>query len=337
MLWCCIVEFVADVLGGYPRSARLRKALRRLEEKGEAELTEVQRIIYEETLVVVGAQLGAGMYSVVDGMLDWHDPLRPFAEAWRGVYIDGLLRWFDNNFFYRIPVFVEEPDPKRLVLAPRVRMLRSILPDWARIRVVVPGPYTFTKLSKNRTGRDDRELMGLIAKLLAEEVRRAVEAGASVVQVDEPMFADVDAKPDEASEAVEAINTMFKVAGSAETRLAIPYNVPSPDVYERILDVKARTIILDFVDAFERGLKLVKEKGVGGHELGAGIIEARNIYIEPYERFASQLDAIISVYNGDRLLITTSAWLDLIPLHYAIEKTKILGCYTARYASAGAR
>jgi len=337
MLWCYIVELVADVLGGYPRSTRLRKALRRLEERGEAELTEVQRIIYEETLVVVGAQLGAGMYSVVDGMLDWHDPLRPFAEAWRGVYINGLLRWFDNNFFYRIPVFVEEPDPKRLVLAPRVRMLRSILPDWARIRVVVPGPYTFTKLSKNRTGRDDRELMGLIAKLLAEEVRRAVEAGASVVQVDEPMFADVDAKPDEASEAVEAINTMFKAAGSTETRLAIPYNVPSPDVYERILDVKARTIILDFVDAFERGLKLVKEKGVGGHELGAGIIEARNIYIEPYERFASQLDAIISVYNGDRLLITTSTWLDLIPLHYAIEKTKILGCYTARYASAGAR
>jgi len=337
MLWCYIVELVADVLGGYPRSTRLRKALRRLEERGEAELTEVQRIIYEETLVVVGAQLGAGMYSVVDGMLDWHDPLRPFAEAWRGVYIDGLLRWFDNNFFYRIPVFVEEPDPKRLVLAPRVRMLRSILPDWARIRVVVPGPYTFTKLSKNRTGRDDRELMGLIAKLLAEEVRRAVEAGASVVQVDEPMFADVDAKPDEASEAVEAINTVFKAAGSTETRLAIPYNVPSPDVYERILDVKARTIILDFVDAFERGLKLVKEKGVGGHELGAGIIEARNIYIEPYERFASQLDAIISVYNGDRLLITTSTWLDLIPPHYAIEKTKILGCYTTRYASAGAR
>ena len=331
------VEFIADVLGGYPRSARLRKALRRFEEEGGAGLAEVQRIVYEDMLVVVGVQLGAGMYSVVDGMLDWHDPLRPFAEAWRGVYIDGLLRWFDNNFFYRIPVFVEEPDPKRFVLAPRVKTLRSILPDWARIRVVVPGPYTFTKLSKNRTGRNDRELMEIIARLLAEEVRRAVEAGASVVQVDEPMFADVDAKPDEASEAVEAVNIVFKAAGNAETRLAIPYNVPSPDIYERILDVKAKTIILDFVDAFERGLKLVREKGVGGHELGAGVIEARNIYIEPYERFASQLNAIKSVYRGDRLLVTTSAWLDLIPFHYAVEKTRILGHYTTRYASAGAR
>ncbi|HIP65648.1 MAG TPA: hypothetical protein EYH08_03870 [Pyrodictium sp.] len=331
------VEFIADVLGGYPRSARLRKALRKLEEEGEAGLAEVQRVVYEDMLVVVGVQLGAGMYSVVDGMLDWHDPLRPFAEAWRGVYIDGLLRWFDNNFFYRIPVFVEEPDPKRFVLAPRVKTLRSILPDWARIRVVVPGPYTFTKLSKNRTGRNDRELMEIIARLLAEEVRRAVEAGASVVQVDEPMFADVDAKPDEASEAVEAVNIVFKAAGNAETRLAIPYNVPSPDIYERILDVKAKTIILDFVDAFERGLKLVREKGVGGHELGAGVIEARNIYIEPYERFASQLNAIKSVYRGDRLLVTTSAWLDLIPFHYAVEKTRILGHYTTRYASAGAR
>ncbi|HIQ55120.1 MAG TPA: hypothetical protein EYH59_00355, partial [Pyrodictium sp.] len=192
-------------------------------------------------------------------------------------------------------------------------------------------------LSKNRTGRNDRELMEIIARLLAEEVRRAVEAGASVVQVDEPMFADVDAKPDEASEAVEAVNIVFKAAGNAETRLAIPYNVPSPDIYERILDVKAKTIILDFVDAFERGLKLVREKGVGGHELGAGIIEARNIYIEPYERFASRLNAITSVYKNDRLLLTTSAWLDLIPLRHAVEKTKVLGCYTARYASAGAR
>ena len=315
----------AEVLGGYPRSERVRKALRRLEEKAEEGWLDAARAVWEETLLVAGVQLGAGLDAVTDPVLEWHDPLRPFAEAWRNVAIDGLLRWFDNNFFYRIPVFVDEPDPKRYVLAPRIRQLRGSLPSWARVKAVMPGPVTFARLSKNQTGKSLEDLAADIAAILAREARLAAEAGAAVVQLDEPWLADVDATVDDAVLAAELASRILgeaKAAG-ASTRLAIEYNVPAPQVYEKLLEAKADYIVIDVADAPEKALKLLEEKGAP-RGLGLGVVQARNIYPEHYGMVKPWIERAAKT-GPEALLLTTSAWLDLIPLQYAVQKTNILG------------
>ncbi|BES82430.1 hypothetical protein [Pyrodictium abyssi] len=323
----------AEVLGGYPRSERVRKTLRRFEEKAEEGFVDVARTVWEDTLLVVGAQLGAGLTTVVDPVIDWHDPLRPFAEAWRNVAVDGLLRWFDNNFFYRIPVFTDMPDPKKLVTPPRVIQLKKVLPKFARLKIVLPGPVTFAKLSKNMTGRSLEELAAEIAAILAREVEKAAEAGAAVVQVDEPFLADVDATPDDAELAAELASRILGAASAkgAATRLAIPYNVPEPQVYEKLLSVKADYIVLSMADNPAKALQLLQAKGLGGHGLGAGIVQARDIYPDSYEKARETLDKAVEATGAEKLLVTTSAWLDLIPLNYAIEKTRIVATIAERY------
>lgn len=322
-----MVRVYAEVLGGYPRSARVRKLLRRLEEKGEAGHVEALRAVWEDTVFIAGAQAGAGLDYVVDPVLEWHDPLRPFVEAWRNVAVDGLLRWFDNNFFYRIPVFVDAPDPKRYVVAPRVRQLREALPGWVRLKIVLPGPVTFTRLSRNKSGKSSEELAEDIAAILAREAKAAVEAGAAAVQLDEPWLADVEATPDDAALAAELASRVLgeaKAAG-AETRLAVEYNVPEPPVYENLLGTKSLDyLVLDVADAPEKALKLLREKG-SPEGLGLGVVQARNIYREHYGRVKQWIDEAIRAASPGRLLLTTTAWLDLIPLQYAIEKTNILG------------
>ncbi|ALL02014.1 putative cobalamin-independent synthase MetE domain containing protein [Pyrodictium delaneyi] len=323
----------AEVLGGYPRSERVRKTLRRFEEKAEEGFIDVSRVVWEDTLLVVGAQLGAGLSTIVDPVIDWHDPLRPFAEAWRNVAVDGLLRWFDNNFFYRIPVFTDMPDPKRLVTPPRVIQLRKILPRFARLKIVLPGPVTFARLSKNMTGRSLEELAAEIASILAREAEKAAEAGAAVVQVDEPFLADIDATSEDAVLAAELASRILSAAAAkgASTRLAIPYNVPEPQIYEKLLDVKADYIVLDMVDNPAKVLQLLEAKGLGNHGLGAGIIQARDIYPDNYEKIKEALDKALETTKAENLLITTSAWLDLIPLNYAIEKTRIVARIAEQY------
>lgn len=317
----------AEVLGGYPRSARVRKLLRRLEEKGEAGHVETLRAVWEDTLFIIGAQLGAGLDYATDPVLEWHDPLRPFAEAWRNVAVNGLLRWFDNNFFYRIPVFIDAPDPKRYVVAPRVRQLAEALPGFTRIKVVLPGPVTFTRLSKNKSGKSDEELAEDIAAILAREAKAAAAAGAAVVQLDEPWLADVDATPDDAALAAELASKILgeaKAAGAA-TRLAIEYNVPEPSVYEKLLDVKNTDyLVIDVADAPEKALSLLGSKGAPSG-LGLGIVQARNIYREHYGKVKPWIDRALEAAKPEKLLLTTSAWLDLIPLQHALEKTNILG------------
>lgn len=322
-----MTQVYAEVLGGYPRSARVRKLLRRLEEKAEAGHVETLRAIWEDTLMIAGVQLGAGLDYVVDPVLEWHDPLRPFVEAWRNVAVDGLLRWFDNNFFYRIPVFIDAPDPKRYVVAPRVLQLKEALPSFARIKTVLPGPVTFAKLSKNKTGKSLEELADDIAAILAREARAAVEAGAAAVQLDEPWLADVEATPDDAALAAELADKILRAAkeAGAETRLAIEYNVPEPQVYEKLLEAKSVDyLVLDVADAPEKALSLIEARGAP-EGLGLGIVQARNIYRENYGKVKPWIERAVEAARPKRLLLTTSAWLDLIPLQYAIEKTNILG------------
>ncbi|HID41975.1 MAG TPA: methylcobalamin--homocysteine methyltransferase, partial [Pyrodictium sp.] len=236
-------------------------------------------------------------------------------------------------FFYRIPVFTDMPDPKRLVTPPRVIQLRKILPRFARLKIVLPGPVTFARLSKNMTGRGLEELAAEIASILAREAEKAAEAGAAVVQVDEPFLADIDATLEDAVLAAELASRILSAAAAkgASTRLAISYNVPEPPIYEKLLDVKADYIVLDMVDSPAKALQLLEAKGLGSHGLGAGIIQARDIYPDSYEKIKETLDKALETTKAENLLITTSAWLDLIPLNYAIEKTRMVARIAEQY------
>ncbi|MET1101874.1 MAG: methylcobalamin--homocysteine methyltransferase [Pyrodictiaceae archaeon] len=327
------MQVEAEVLGGYPRSRRLRRIMRRVEEVGNESLTLLWEVLKEDSLMVIGAQLGAGLTNVVDGMLDWHDLFRPFVEAWRGVYVDGLLRWFDNNFFYRIPVFVEPPDPQRLVLAPRVAWVKGLIEGLAQVKVVLPGPYTLVGLSRNNTGLEELELAKIVARILSREVEEAVRTGAAVVQLDEPLIGDVDASPEKLEDYTPLINDILEKAKQmgASTRLSIPYSVPAKQVYEKLLNIKADYIVIDFADSPKKALELVSEKGTADFSLGLGVIQARDIYVDDYNKVSSiVLETAKALKDKDKILITTSAWLDLIPLNYAIRKTWILGEYARR-------
>lgn len=318
-----------EVLGGYPRSPLLRKTLRRLEEKGKEGKITALRVIHEATITVIGVQLGARMTTIVDGLLDWHDLLRPFAEAWRGVYLDGLLRWFDNNFFYRIPVFVEPPDPKYYVFPPRIHSYRDLVPEGYGLKAVLPGPYTFTKLSKNKTGQPDEALMEQIAEIIGREARLSAEAGATAIQVEEPFMGDIDADPGEVETAIDIINEKIVKSLPVETRIAIQYNPPSQDVYRKLLEAKTDYIVIDFADAPRRALELLSNIGCGGKGLGVGAIQARDLREEDYTEVKKLL--LEAEKCAGKIILTTSAWLDQLPYRSAIDKTRILGQIASQY------
>jgi 5-methyltetrahydropteroyltriglutamate--homocysteine methyltransferase len=318
----------ASPLGGYPRSRVVRRALRDYE-RGLLGYGELERVVGEATAVIIGSQLSSGVSHVVDGMVDWHDMFRPFVESWRNVTVSGLLRYFDNNFFYRIPVFTGEPEANKLVWAPRVRRYAP-LAEPSGFKIVVPGPITFTLMSTNKSGYSDSELAEAIARLLAGEVKAAVEAGASMVQVDEPILTDPDTIRDMAVLAVELVNSIVGVAGGAKTVLALYFDVPKSDVYDVILDVKANCISVDVMDAPERALKLLESKGFGGHCGVLGLINSRVIYDDPLDKLVDLAVSIARSSGVEELGVTTTTWLDLIPYSYSLRKTHLLGVLSSK-------
>ncbi len=324
-------SFTCSPITPYPRSDRVRRLLRRLEELGQAPLVDTLRAVYEDTLMLLGAQLAAGAESIADPAIGWHDLLRPFAEAWRGVWVDGLNRWFDNNFFYRVPVVDELPDPQRLVTPGRVASMRAVLPEWARIRVVLPGPVTFTRLSRIAGGLEPEKVAERVAEILALEAEKSVENGASVIEIHEPFLGDIDARPEDAELAARLASMIAsRVSGKAEVRLLVYYAPPSPEAWEKLAEAKVDAVIVDYVDAPQKTEKLLEKWAP--RRLGLGLINARSIYPEDPRSVAQEAKRLAYKAGVEELIVATSTPLDLIPLRYAIEKTRIT-CEAARLAS----
>ena len=313
------MRFEAFVLGGYPRSPRVRKALRDLE-RGVVDSESVERIVIEDSLALIGVQIGAGLTIVGDPLLDWHDLLRPFAEAWRGVYVDGLLRYFDNNFFYRIPVVRELPDPSKRVLGPRVAKLVQALPPDTRLRVTVPGPITFARLSRIEGPRFE-EVAETVARILGEEIRLAVELGAKVVEIDEPWLSSVDATREDAELCRDLVSKYM--AGFGETILATYFSPPSPEIAEVLAEIPTQFVAIDYVDSPKRAEKALEK--MSGRGVAVGIVQARDLYRDRTDTAIDVVKRLVREVGVSSIAVTTSAWLDLLPLRHAIEKTRVLG------------
>ncbi|MEM1686288.1 MAG: methylcobalamin--homocysteine methyltransferase [Acidilobaceae archaeon] len=319
-----------SVLGGYARSRFVRRVLRDFE-RGLVAFGDLERSIVEASSVIIGAQVSAGLAYVVDGLLDWHDIFRSFVSSWRNVTPTGLLRYFDNNFFYRIPLFTGEPEAIRLVWPPRVK-LYSRLSEPSGFKVVIPGPFTFTSMSINASKASFGELASSIARLLESEVRGAVESGASMIQIDEPILSDPDIKKDDAIMAVELINSIIRDIKGVKTILSVYFDVPSSSVYEVLLNSRVDCLSLDIIDAPKRALDLILGRGFGGHCGVLGLINARTIYDDDISRLEDIFGSIIKGYSGEEIGLTTSTWLDLIPYDYSLRKTKLLGLLVERIA-----
>jgi len=51
----------------------------------------------------IRVQREAGLDFYSDGLLGWQDLFRPFTESCLGIEAGALVRWFDNNAFFRVP------------------------------------------------------------------------------------------------------------------------------------------------------------------------------------------------------------------------------------------
>jgi 5-methyltetrahydropteroyltriglutamate--homocysteine methyltransferase len=103
------VAIETTVVGAYPKPPEeggtftLRKTLHSIE-KGDATPDDLQAA--RESLVreVIAEQEAAGVDLVTDGHVHWDDIVTPFARHMSGFEIGGLIRFFDNNVYYRRPV-----------------------------------------------------------------------------------------------------------------------------------------------------------------------------------------------------------------------------------------
>ena len=309
------------VVGSYPKppdegqTFTVRKTLHALE-RGDATQDDLRAAQDELVKDVIAEQETAGIDLVTDGLARWDDILTPIARTAAGFEIGGLLRWFDNNVYYRRPVCTGPIEWRGPSTVDAYRFARSVATK--EVKAIVPGPVTFAKLSVDEHYGRHEDFVLAIARLVAQEAFELEAAGAAHIQIDEPALLDAPEDLDLAAQALHVITSEL----SAETTLGTYFGDAKrlgPQVFELPVDVFG----LDFISGpenFELIGSLPPEK-----KLQAGILDARNTKLEGPGQLEGTINQLVAEVSRDRLRLSPSAGLEFLPREKARAKLERLG------------
>ena len=115
---------------------------------------------------LIETQADAGLDQVVEGQARWDDMLaHPFAVH-EAVETRGIVRYYDNNNFYREPVVTNELTADGDVAA-ELDDAASHVDDG--LQAVLPGPYSLADLGTDEYYGDPAEYLAGVAEFLAGE------------------------------------------------------------------------------------------------------------------------------------------------------------------------
>jgi 5-methyltetrahydropteroyltriglutamate--homocysteine methyltransferase len=257
---------------------------------------------------VVGDQTGLDI--ITDGMLTWDDYLASIASNWAGIKMGGLIRFYDNNTYYRRPTIVGDISNAKPLLKENLALLKKLNPG-SKTKAVVPGPYSLFMLSEDKFYNDDEACIKALSKALEAEIRTL---DADYIQIDEPSLSyeiDRDLFPLVNSE-------LKKLAKAAKGKVIISsYFGDLRTCMKEIIELKANYIGIDCV-SFESNYETLIQSGIKNVQLG--ILDARNTKIEDGVLLKDRIEML----DSDDIIISTNCGLEFLPRKYAMRKLDLL-------------
>ena len=300
---------ITTMVGNYPKispdakAPSLRSAISRFDES-RITLEELKRVEDEVTKEVIQDQVEAGLDLVTDGQIRWDDGQTYFARGIKGFMVNGLIRYFDTNTYYRHPI----PESKlQSNGAITVKDYEFAVANSARpVKAVVTGPYSLARLSQLGCYDDLRSLVMDLVPILNREAKALQAAGATVIQFDEPSILKHKEDIDLFAEAIEAVTDGV----TATTGVCTIFGDAS-GVHSRLFSLPVDIIGLDFVMGpgnYDLVGDLPQDK-----TLGAGIMDARNTRLETVEEITESIKRLSASVSPDRLHVNPSCGLDFLP------------------------
>jgi 5-methyltetrahydropteroyltriglutamate--homocysteine methyltransferase len=336
--------------GSYPRSGDtpelqvLQRTLQGLSrrEKTAADLADAQK---EMTRRAIAEQAQAGIEVLTDGMIRWSDPVSHVAGRLRGVKLGQPAPYFDSGVTYRRPILVARPvrDPEgHSGLVEEFQFARNALGrlPTAReregklsIKPILMGPYTLARLSESNDPdyASVQARAGAFADALGGEVRALLDAGAALVQVDEPAIAWF---PEDCGLLASALGPLLEARDAArkagrEVRLALCIHCGDAEaIYEKLAALPVDALLLDFVASPRLAEKVA---AVGSPvPLGLGVVDGRNPQLEDAAAVARQVAPMLARLNGAQAYLGPSCGLESLPRDRAYAKLELLGQIRAK-------
>ncbi len=279
----------------------------------------------DATLLAIGEMERAGLDLITDGEIRRESYSNRFATALDGVDIENpgqvLGRSGQPTIVPRVvgPIKRNQPVQVRDVEFLRANTTR-------RIKVTVPGPFTMAQQVQNDYYPDRASLAMDYAVAVNEEVRALFEAGADVVQLDEPWL---QAHADDAKEfGVTAINKALEgVSDTTGLHLCFGYAAVVKNKstrYEFLAELDDSLADLISIEAAQPNLDLSVLARLPSKTIVVGVLDLENPEIESLEIVADKVREALRYLPPERLMLAPDCGMKYLPQETAFRKLQAM-------------
>ena len=275
----------------------------------------------DATLNALHDQVRAGVDFVTDGEIRRESYSNRFSTSLSGVDLDrpgeALAR---TGKTVTVPRVTGPLVRERAVETDYVALLKQHTDK--PVKVTLPGPFTMTQQACNDHYTDDANLAEAYARVVNEEVLALFEAGADIVQLDEPY---VQARPDAARDyAVAAIDAALAQApGTTVLHVCFGYGKhvdDKPDGYAFLAELNACSADELSLECAQPRLNLDCLADVPSKRIYVGVLDLRDTAVESADLVARRIRTALEYVPPERLTIAPDCGMKYLSREVAFSK-----------------
>ena len=279
----------------------------------------------DATLLAIGEMERAGVDLITDGEIRRESYSNRFATALDGVDIENPGEVQGRSGQPTIVPRVVGPIKRNQPVQVRdVEFLRAN--TTRRIKATVPGPFTMSQQVQNDHYPDRASLAMDYAVAVNQEVKALFEAGADVVQLDEPWL---QAHADDAREfGVAAINkALVGVSGTTGLHLCFGYAAVvknKASEYAFLAELEGSAVDLVSIEAAQPNLDLSVLAKLPIKTIVVGVIDLEDTTVEPPEAVAARVREALKYLPPEQLMLAPDCGMKYLPRDTAFAKLRAM-------------
>ncbi len=334
-----MVKVYAAMVGSFPRPRGLARLISRFN-SGKIGYEALELGYGKYTKRLFKLLITAKINSFTDGMLRWDDIFNPLISYIEGVKVNGLYRFYENNFFFRTPQIIGRLGLRTDCPIPEwyeksKKMLDEVAGDSSSytLKAVLPGPLTFALNSINEYYSSVEDLIREYTyEVLHPLMKGLKEKGARIVEVHEPELTygrgDVRVK-------LLGVELLSKLATELGIKLWLQtYFGDACDALDYFFYLSKHIVGIDLIatNEYSRCLRYFSEFD----SLAVGIYDSRNTLIERNRSVGWYVSRFAKLPINE-IYVTNNAPMDFLPESVAVKKLRKLGKFTYLFNARGVR
>jgi 5-methyltetrahydropteroyltriglutamate--homocysteine methyltransferase len=227
----------------------------------------------------------------------------------------GIVRWFDNNSFFRHPVITGplRPTGKAVLSVTNLPALAGV--KW---KAVLPAPYALAALSENTSGRTFAQVLDDAAGVLRAEAQALAAAGCAYIQFTDPVLVTRAPREDvpRARAALATVTAGLRVRTALHTLFG-----DAAAILAELLAFPVDEIGLDLYATSLNGGAI----SAAGKTLLVGALDGRNSLVEEVDGLVEQVHRVRDRLKPADVALVPNCDLEFLPWECAELKVRRLG------------